>query len=90
MTGKIQHNAVDALGVGCERTREVEGDPRDFGVEEWSCHKPRWGQLMKSKCGDGGKILSAVGDMSSLRCLSDSKWSSQLGSWIIVAGVQER
>lgn len=49
MTGKTQHNAVDALGVGCERTREVEGDPRDFGVEEWSCHKPRWGQLMKEQ-----------------------------------------
>lgn len=49
MKGKSRHNVVDALGVGCERTREVEDDPRVFGVEEWSCHKLRWGQLIKEQ-----------------------------------------
>lgn len=47
--GKSQHNVVDALGVGCEITREVQDDSRVFGVEEWSCHKLRWGQLIKEQ-----------------------------------------
>lgn len=35
--------------VGCGRTREVEDDPRIFGVEEWSCRKLRRGQLIKAQ-----------------------------------------